>query len=172
MQIRALMGQDAAVYQSLRLQALQEHPEAFGSSYEEEAKMTMEQVAERLSKPENVTFGMFADETLVGVVTLLTNLRPKLMHRASIVAMYVVPEKRGKGIGRRLMQAAIEEAMVRDEIMDVTLSVSVGNESARALYLSMGFKPYAVEPRFIRIDGRFYDGEWMILSLREGKAHG
>ncbi len=69
------------------------------------------------------------------------------------------------------MQAVIDEAKRHDEIVDLTLSYTVGNESARALYLSMGFQPYAVEPRFIHIDGRFYDGEWMILALREANGH-
>jgi ribosomal protein S18 acetylase RimI-like enzyme len=171
LQVRILSAEDAVVYQAVRLRGLREHPEAFASSYEEEARLSPEQFAKRLTNPDAVTFGTFSDESLLGVVTLLCNTRSKTRHRAAIVAMYVVPEVRGRGIGKRLMQAAIEEASRHDEIVDLTLSYTVGNESARALYLSMGFKPYALEPRFLQIDGHFYDGEWMILPLREAKTH-
>jgi GNAT superfamily N-acetyltransferase len=171
LQVRVLTAEDAPAYQAVRLRGLQEHPEAFASSYEEEARMSPEQFVQRLTNPEAVAFGAFGDESLLGVVTLLRSTRVKTRHRAAIVAMYVVPEARGRGIGKRLIQAAIEEARRHDEIIDVVLSYTVGNESARALYLSMGFQPYAVEPRFIHIDGQFYDGEWMILPLKEANGH-
>ncbi|MEZ4725895.1 MAG: hypothetical protein R3E79_02045 [Caldilineaceae bacterium] len=35
-EVRALGADDAAPYQVLRLRSLQEHPEAFGSAYEDE----------------------------------------------------------------------------------------------------------------------------------------
>lgn len=169
--VRVLTVQDAAAYQVVRLRGLREHPEAFASSYEEEAVTALEQSVKRLTNPDAVTFGTFVGESLLGVVTLLRNTRIKTRHRAAVVAMYVAPEARGRGIGKRLIQAAIDEARQHDQIIDLTLSYTVGNESARALYLSMGFKPYALEPRFLHIDGRFYDGEWMILPLREAKTH-
>lgn len=166
-QVRVLNAQDAAAYQPLRLRALKEHPEAFASSYEDEARVPLGQVEERLSRTENTTFGAFVDGALAGVVTLARTPRPKLRHRASIVAMYVAPEARGRGVGKRLIQAAIDEALRYEHILDVTLSLTVGNESARALYVSMGFEPFALEPRFIYLDGRFYDGEWMIRTIRD-----
>lgn len=36
MEIRKLTPEDAALYRTIRLEALRSHPEAFGSSYEEE----------------------------------------------------------------------------------------------------------------------------------------
>ncbi|MGQ4665114.1 hypothetical protein AB3Z07_12030 [Metabacillus halosaccharovorans] len=43
MKIRCLTGLDSAKYKSLRLEALQNNPEAFSSSYEEEEKMPIQQ---------------------------------------------------------------------------------------------------------------------------------
>ena len=48
MNIRQLAAHDAPVYQPLRLRALREHPEAFGSSPEDEQPLPLEQVTRRL----------------------------------------------------------------------------------------------------------------------------
>ena len=41
MQLRRLVATDAPAYRALRLRALREHPEAFGSSVEEEETTTL-----------------------------------------------------------------------------------------------------------------------------------
>ncbi|HRJ41637.1 MAG TPA: hypothetical protein PL105_07145 [Caldilineaceae bacterium] len=46
--IRLLTTDDAAAYRRVRLQALQEHPEAFGSSAEDFAVQPLSDVADRL----------------------------------------------------------------------------------------------------------------------------
>lgn len=53
------------------------------------------------------------------------------------VSIGVLPDARGSGVGRRLMEALIEEARVRS-ISHISLSVEVDNY-ARHLYASLGF---------------------------------
>ena len=48
MEIRRLGPQDTAEYQALRLRGLRECPEAFGSTYEEDAQLSLDVVAARL----------------------------------------------------------------------------------------------------------------------------
>jgi [ribosomal protein S18]-alanine N-acetyltransferase len=48
------------------------------------------------------------------------------------------PEYRGKGIGRSLMEAAVDEAMLRGAAF-VLLEVRATNEAAQALYRKLGF---------------------------------
>ena len=48
MVIRRLTEHDVEEFRSLRLRALQEHPEAFGRSYEEESAEPIERMAARL----------------------------------------------------------------------------------------------------------------------------
>ncbi|MBP2110303.1 hypothetical protein J2Z70_000442 [Paenibacillus silagei] len=48
MYIRTLAPSDAESYRELRLQSLQQHPEAFLSSYESEAKLSIETTRIRL----------------------------------------------------------------------------------------------------------------------------
>lgn len=57
----------------------------------------------------------------------------------------VLPEMRGKGVGRALIAAAEAEA-ARRGACKVTLEVLSGNKAAQALYASCGFAPYALDP--------------------------
>ena len=167
MDIRQLAAHDAPVYQPLRLRALREHPEAFGSSPEDEQHLPLEQVARRLEDPagNSVSFGTWLDGQLVGIVSLYRSPRPKTRHKALLGGMYVAPEARGKRIGKALLEHTLSYARTMDGLEDVTLAVTVGNEPARRLYLGAGFVPYGVEPRYIKLGNRYFDIEWMILRL-------
>jgi ribosomal protein S18 acetylase RimI-like enzyme len=171
-QVRVLNEQDANTYQGVRLQSLEAHPEAFSSSFEEEAQRTMEEVARLLTSPNVTVFGAFVDAQLVGIVALIRNTRPKMQHRASIGGMYVSPTARGHGAGKALLDAVIAQAVASPEIEDLTLAVTCGNEHARALYTKMGFRSYGIDPRLIKVDDQYFDIEYMMLSVREGKVHG
>jgi hypothetical protein len=80
-QIRPLQPSDAQAYQALRLEALRTSPEAFGSSYEEEAPLALETIRARMpSTDPNAIFGAFAGKDLVGVAgffQLPTSLMPR-----------------------------------------------------------------------------------------------
>lgn len=168
MNLRILNPADADLYHALRLRGLREAPTAFGSSAEEEQHMTREQVVQRIagSLPENPTFGAFIDGALVGIVSIHRMMRPKTRHKGAIVGMYVAPEVRGQGVGRALVSEAIAYARTLPHLEELMLTVTVGNDSARHLYTSLGFETFAVEPRFLKLDERYYDGEWMALRLK------
>lgn len=163
MEVRVLTETDVEEYHGVRLRSLQEHPEAFGASYEEEKEVSLEKVATQLKA--NPTFGAFVDGKLVGIVSLSRYTRRKLRHRAMIGGMYVCPEARGQGVGNTLLKTTLDFARELDGLKDVVLAVTVGNETARTLYLKTGFKPYSLDPRFIRVGDVYHDIEWMILSL-------
>ena len=167
MNIRQLAAHDAPVYQPLRLRALREHPEAFGSSLEDELPLPLEQVARQLedTSGNSVSFGAWLDGQLVGIVSLYRSPRLKTRHKALLGGMYVTPEARGNRIGKALLEHTLSYARTMDGLEDVTLAVTVGNDAARRLYLGAGFVPYGVEPRYIKLGNRYFDIEWMILRL-------
>ncbi len=165
--IRILTREDAEPYQRIRLRALQEHPEAFGSSYESEVQLTLEVVGERLeaNRPASAMFGAWSDTQLVGTLHMDRQPRLKTQHRAILGAMYVAPEARGQQIGRALLDAAIAHARSQTGIRQIVLAVTVGNHAARKLYRSAGFVTWGVDPDYLRIGDQFYDIEWMTLML-------
>jgi RimJ/RimL family protein N-acetyltransferase len=166
--VRALQSDDAAAFRTIRLRALKEHPEAFGSSYEEEARLELAEMTRWLSdSSESVMFGAFDGEQLVGIAHLHRSARVKTHHRAMLGAMYVAPEVRGQGAGQAIMNAVISHARAMEGLEDVVLAVTVGNEAARRLYIKAGFTPYSIDPRYIRVDGHYFDIEWMILRIRQ-----
>ena len=103
MEIRLLNSLDAENYLDLRLEALQNSPEEFASSYEEEKDQSVEKYKIRFQSQDPFTFGAIESEKLIGVVTLVKEKKLKLKYRANIFAMYVSPEERGIGAGKCLM---------------------------------------------------------------------
>ncbi|MFO1269258.1 MAG: GNAT family N-acetyltransferase [Rubrivivax sp.] len=102
----------------------------------------------RVANPSGLTvgFGAFEGTQLAGVVALEFSAKPKTRHKALVVGMYVMPAWRGKGLARALMQEAISHARARGGISVIQLEVTEGNREATALYESLGFQSYGVEP--------------------------
>lgn len=167
MEIKKLSPQDAEVYFQIRLEALQTNPEAFSSSYEEEKKQTADKYKDRFQGDNSFTFGAFEESKLIGVITLLTEKTLKLRHRATIVAMYVTPSMRGKGIAKKLMNEAINKARTFKGIEQIHLTVVSSNSSAIRLYSSLGFEAYGTEKRALKIGKDYFDEDFMVLFLNE-----
>ena len=170
--IRAFTASDARDFRRLRLRALKEHPDAFGSSYEEESALTLEAVAARMRRtaesPDDFTLGAYREGELVGMVGFFREQRGKMRHKATIWGMYVPSEEQGKGIGRALLTEAIERARLIPGLEQVGLAVVTPNRRARGLYASLGFEAYGVEPNALVVDGEHLDEEFMVLRLTGG----
>ena len=59
--------------------------------------------------------------------------------------MVVLPELRGRGIGKALF-AAIEDEAAKRGACKITLEVLSGNDRAKALYASLGYGDYQLDP--------------------------
>ena len=165
-EIRALGEADVAAYWELRLRGLREHPEAFGSSYEESRQQPLEEVAARFRRAEAFILGATVDGRLVGTVACAREQLQKMRHRATITGMYVAPEARGRGVGRALLEEAIARARGWPGLEQIHLTVVTENAAAGRLYRRHGFVGYGVEPRALKIGDRYVDEELMALDLR------
>lgn len=168
MNIRLLDASDAKVYREVRLRALKNDPDSFGSTYEQEAVRPLEKFAERIERTKNgFTLGCFDDShSLIGIVNFVREDGLKTAHKGNVYGMYVEPECRGQGIGRSLMSAVIETATREcDGLEQVHLTVVSNNAPAIRLYTSLGFGGYGVEPRALKFDGHYLDENLMVLRL-------
>lgn len=166
--IHTLTAGDAVAYRDLRLRALRHHPIAFATTYEEERSRSLALMAEILVPgPNQVTLGAIQQSLLMGIVTMVRPAKAKLRHRATITAMYVVPEARGQKVSQLLLEQVLRVAADWG-VTDVKLGVTVGNYAAKSLYTRAGFITYALEPRCLYVEGCYYDVEWMILPMNHG----
>ena len=85
------------------------------------------------------------------------------------LGMGLIPEYRGKGLGRRLMQAAL--AAAHDEgFVRVELTAHADNLRAIALYEKLGFQHEGLKRDSACFDGRFVDSLVMALIDQENRA--
>ena len=168
-EIRQLGTSDAVEYRDLRLRGLREVPEAFGSTYDEEVLFSLDTVETRLESTRSPTgrviLGAFADAVLVGIVGCAQESRFKKRHTAVIFGMYVAPEVRSHGIGRRLLNESITEARTWPNVERMTITVVERVRAARALYVSLGFEPFGREVDALRENGVRDVMEYLALPL-------
>jgi RimJ/RimL family protein N-acetyltransferase len=159
--IRQLTPADAAAYRGIRLAGLKHNPEAFGATFEAEFIKPLAWYFDRLS--DATIFGAFRDTEILGITGFAIRPGEKEAHKGLLWGMYVRPEARGAGVAGRLVEAVVEFARPRVELLQ--LSVVVGNEQARRLYARFGFVEYGLERNSMKHDGIYYDEILMALDL-------
>ena len=78
-EIRRLAREDAVLYRDIRLEALQTHPEAFGSTFEVEDAQPLSLFSDRLGS--STVLGAFRDTELVGIVGFAVQQGQKEAHK-------------------------------------------------------------------------------------------
>ena len=105
----------------------------------------------------------FAGETLVGMLDLSAGQRPSDRH-AGRFGMSVAKAWRGKGVGRRLLAAAIEETRGWPGFCRIELECAPWNAPAIALYESLGFVLEATRRKALNLRGLPEDMLLMALT--------
>jgi ribosomal protein S18 acetylase RimI-like enzyme len=160
-EVRRLAADDAPLYRDIRLEALRLAPDAFASTFEAENARPLSWFTERLGGSH--VLGAFGDEKLVGIASLVILQSAKMTHKGHLVGMYVRPDARRSGVGRRLVEAIIETA--REHVEVVQLTVVAGNEAARRLYAGLGFEEYGLERKALKLGDRYFDEILMAKDL-------
>ena len=131
---------DHAALRGVRLRALQDVPSAFGSTYDQESRMTAEEwqaKTRQWTDPHcNATWMAWHDQQTVGLVAGVQDTEDAT--RAWLVSMWVDPAFRRRGIARDLIQEVLGWSAGRGRSA-VHLHVTSNNPVARELYLRMGF---------------------------------
>jgi ribosomal protein S18 acetylase RimI-like enzyme len=145
--IRRVLDSDLAACRALRLAALSTDPLAFGSTLERERNFDESTWVDRVhrgatSPNESTWVAEGPDGRLVGMIGVF----PK-EEKFHVVAMWVAPDHRGRGVGGQLLDGLLRWIVTSDPRATVLLSVNPSQLPAVRLYLSRGFRPTGiVEP--------------------------
>jgi GNAT superfamily N-acetyltransferase len=133
-EIRRVRADEWRELRDLRLQALQDSPDAFWTLYEEAVERSDAEWHEWTTFPCHVAL---EDGRLVGMVAAFAHEDDP--RTAELIAMFVTPEARGRGIGAALVDAQL--AWAHSEGFErVSLMVNVERTSAFRLYERSGFR--------------------------------
>lgn len=143
-------------FRELRLEALQDSPQAFGASHADEVSYPDQHWIGRLREAEERrSVSLFAerDGELVGMIGAFFEAGPEV---ATVVAVYVRPAARGDGVGKQLVGAVLDRLREMPGTETARLMVNVDQVPAVALYRSAGFVEVGRER--VRLgDGNLYD---------------
>jgi ribosomal protein S18 acetylase RimI-like enzyme len=139
--VRRVRREDGALIRHVRLKALASDPASFGSTYEREAAYADETWTEwavgDASGDDMATLLAVSRDEPIGIVAASRDETER--HVFDLFSMWVAPERRGEGIGRRLL-AEIEAWIVSSGGTAVRLSVTDVAAAARRLYESAGYE--------------------------------
>ncbi|MGZ9811858.1 N-acetyltransferase family protein [Pseudoroseicyclus sp. H15] len=152
--VRRLGPADVIAYRHVRLEALRNHPGAYGTTFGDMANAPHAAFAERLEQAS--VFGLFTTHGLEGLMCLGRERGSNTRHRATITQVYLRESLRGQGGAAMMLDALVEEARATG-ILQLELTVAEGNRVAHDFYLRHGFARIGVVPRALRIDGAFVD---------------
>ena len=141
--VRRAEVDDWQVCRDIRLRALREEPQAYESTLEDEQHLSEQQWRDRLVRAS--TFLAVDHENVVGMAVALPQDDGDVM----IVAMYVAPDARGRGIAARLIDEIRQTAVWRGSSR-LVLDVADGNAAAERSYRRYGFVPIGQRVRMRR----------------------
>jgi len=162
--VRAFAPDEWRLYRDLRLRALRESPDAFGSTYAHEAQRSDSEWASRFSRgvgsPRDLPLVAELNAEPSGLAWVrIEEDAPAIAH---LYQMWVAPTRRRHGAGRALLDAALAWARTAGA-HTIVLDVTSGNNDAVRLYERVGFIPTG-EPKPLR-PGSALRSQSMHLSL-------
>jgi RimJ/RimL family protein N-acetyltransferase len=135
LRVRRAAPGDEPILRDLRLRALSDAPEAFGSTYERELSRTTSDWQKWLSP--GATFILDTPEGSKGIVAAVRDATDsQVVH---LMAMWVDPVVRGSGVSDDLVAAVLAWAGAEGARV-VRLDVMQANERARRCYARHGFR--------------------------------
>jgi len=157
-EIRRVESEEWRELRALTLQALQDSPAAFSTSYADAAAdddaAWQERAAREAGSRTSATFVATADSGRTWVGMTSSGPLDEVPGHAHVHGVFVAPAHRGgqARLAGRLMDIGIDWARTRTDATWLTLGVHEDNERARVFYRRIGFSetgkiiPYALDP--------------------------
>lgn len=161
--IRKLSFEDQSKFMKMRLEALEQEPQAFGDSYSVLSKKNDSFWERELNNKWRVWYGAFDNGNLVGIGSIKYVKSLKFNHIAHLSGIYVTKSHRGQGIGKLLFKTRIDEAFKNEKIKKLKLIVNTSQTNAISLYKSFNFREVGRLEDEFRLGDIFYDALLMEL---------
>jgi ribosomal protein S18 acetylase RimI-like enzyme len=143
----------------LRLEALREHPEAFGTDHGEDLQhpesVWVDRVKNAIDSPKDCIVLAESGGELAGMAGVHRENGVKCRHAALIWGVYVRPKYRGQKLVDRMIAELLNWCR-SNQVRTVRLSATCTGPAMRC-YLRCGFSVYGISPEEIRIGDRFLD---------------
>jgi len=156
--IEPITLQNVSVFKEVRLRALRDTPNAFGSTYERESQFPDEEWTARAVRWNGESgIGFLAMDDGAGCGIAGSFLDPDDSTRAQLISMWTAPTHRRQGVGRMLVEEVTAWARARGA-RSLQLMVTSINESAMQFYERLGFRrtgrtePYPNNPALIEFE--------------------
>lgn len=161
---RTLSAEDAPAFSALRRAVVAVSPVGMGLTLEEELARPLSGFEQQLSAPPpNTVFAAFAGDELVATAAInWPSKNASGAHKSLLWGVFTAPQFRRKSLARQLVTQAIDHAF-RHGARRTYLGVFVPNAPAIRLYESLGFVTTGCEPEVLRLDGAYYDIQYMNL---------
>jgi RimJ/RimL family protein N-acetyltransferase len=164
--IRPLEPTEAEAYAVLRREMLLDSPWAFSGTPENDIGLDTQRMRDQLAGTNYAVIGAFDDTgKLAAACGVSARPQRKMAHRVHIWGVYVTPSCRGRGIGKAVVQAALDIARTWPGINSASLSASVRATTAIALYQTLGFVIWGTEPECISLNGTLIDEVHLTLRF-------
>lgn len=162
---RKVNPNEIELYHIIRLECLKNHPENFGTLYEEELCSSSFKFDKIIAQIDSTDFlmGAFIDKTLIGTCGFIQEKRIKTKHAGELSQMYISTEYRGYKIAAGLLQATIKTAFQNPFLEQIILAVSDRNEAAKNLYNKNNFKEYGRLNNYFKYSNEYETQVFMVL---------
>lgn len=157
-QLWQLTPDRAEEWRDIRMEALRNSPDAFGSSFDDWDGRPLEDFARRLAGCEMWAAGP-APGSPRAVASWEAHISPAEPDLAWVMSVYVSPDARGRGLSDAIF-AKLAERAARAGMTRMGLHVGQNNEAAQALYRRAGFVGTGGPPM---LNGR---GNWEVEMRR------
>jgi ribosomal protein S18 acetylase RimI-like enzyme len=138
--VRRFAAHEWRVYRALRLRALRDAPDAFGSTLAREEAFSDDEWVDRLEKgAESPTeLPLIVEEASRPIGLAWARIAPEDRDVAALYQVWVDPGFRRRGVGRLVIDTVVEWARAAG-VRQVLLSVALGPDSALEFYRRAGF---------------------------------
>jgi ribosomal protein S18 acetylase RimI-like enzyme len=166
---RCVAADDWATLRAVRLAALADAPDAFGSTRARELAFGEAEWRRRTGSPSFIAWRAGVPVGLISAVDRTKPGGPDGREHWELVSMWVAPDARGSGVADLLVSALMDAVRVRNA---ERLSLWVATDNARALgfYLRFGFRPTGSQQVFTRHDGSSFDEQELAIDLDRAPA--